>query len=167
MKLLNIALSIILIGFVLGSAYFIRNDVRGKRSNKRPDFIATKFVETNLRTGPEKEYPIILTYTKINTPLKVLDYYKEWYQVLDAYGNKGWVYKNLVKTENYAIVTSNAMGYKYAKSTTKELIIIKRLNIVEVLKCEEMFCKISTTIPGKNREINAWVHKHNLWGAIN
>ncbi len=125
-----------------------------------PRFVATKSDDINLRVGPSKNYPIKLKYIVKNYPLEVFDEYNNWRKVSDHEGNEGWIHKNLLKGERYAITLSKTNDYLnvFNYPNGKKIGLVKSKNITKLKKCIKDWCLI---------EINnliGWTSKENLWG---
>ncbi|MDR0483906.1 MAG: SH3 domain-containing protein [Alphaproteobacteria bacterium] len=163
--LLNAVLSIALAVFIFGSVYFIKTDSKNKTLEQAtPEFVSTKFSQTNLRTGPSLDYPIIYTYNQRHMPLKIIDTFTEWYQIEDIYGQKGWVYKNLVIVQKHAIVIDESSVY-FSKNRSRTLAIIKPFNIVKILECSnDNICQIEFYVDQYNLNYKGYIVKSNLWG---
>lgn len=171
MNVLNVLLSVALVLFIIGSAYFIKMDSQKKQmeTNSSPDFISTKYAETNLRTGPSLDYPIIYTYNIRKMPLKVIDTYMEWYQIEDIFGQKGWVYKNLVSSTKNGIILKETEVKISNNKLAKVIAIIKPYNIVRILNCNSLqhLCKIEFFVEERNINYKGWIPQSALWGDTN
>ena len=128
---------------------------------KLPRFVSTKSDDINLRIGPSKNYPIKLNYTKKNMPLEIIDEHDKWRQIKDFDNNVGWIHKNLLKGNRYAIISrkkSNDFNlYKYPNG--KKIGLIKNNNIVEIKRCLKDWCLI------KYNSHKAWILKSEIWGV--
>jgi SH3-like domain-containing protein len=157
-----------LVFFIFLSGYLVKKEANRKSNQELPFFISTKNLETNLRSGPDKEYPIIIVYKKNNIPLKVIDIHNEWYQISDINNNTGWIYKNLTSSKKTAIIKLRASVFENNTVASDKIGVINPNNIVEIIGCakKEPLCKIRIFIKKDNKEIKAWVEKINLWGAI-
>ncbi|MDR2007613.1 MAG: SH3 domain-containing protein [Alphaproteobacteria bacterium] len=165
-QLLNIGLSVALGIFIIASAYFIKMDSKNKIvEQKTPTFVSLKFAQTNLRTGPSTDYPIIYTYNQPQMPLKIMDSHEDWYQIMDIYGQKGWLYKNLVNTQRFAIVVAKSNIYLNT-GKNKILAIIGEFNIVKILSCDTQLnlCKIEFSAGNNNAPFVGYINQDNLWG---
>lgn len=170
MNVLNVLLSVALFLFIIGSAYFIKIDSKNKQLDTiTPNFISTKYSETNLRTGPNLEYPIIYTYNIRRMPLKVIDIYNDWYQIEDMHGQRGWIYKNLVNSQKNGIVLREAEVKISNNRLTKVIAIIKPYNIVKIISCNSLqnLCKIEFFVEERNINYKGWIPKSTLWGDTN
>ena len=141
--------------------YSYANNLGSETKLDLPRYVSLKSSESNLRVGPSKNYPILIKFIVSDYPLKIVDEYKEWRNIVDFQNNKGWVHKSLLKGERNGIIIS----------TDKKLIeILNTVNgkkigqidiglIVKLLKCKKDWCLIA-----KNNK-KGWINKKNIWGV--
>ena len=131
-----------------------------KTSLKIPRFVSLKSDNSNLRVGPDENYPIKLKYIVANTPVEIIDEYKNWRKIKDYEENEGWMHKSLIKGERFAIViTPYQEGLQvFNKPKGNNIGKIGKRNILEVKACLMNWCKI------KYKKNKGWVNKLNLWG---
>ena len=127
---------------------------------KIPRFVSLKASDSNLRIGPSENYPIKLKYIVANTPIEIIDEYKDWRKINDYEGNEGWLHKSLIKGKRFAIVnTPYQEGLQVLnKPKGKNIGKIGKRNILEIDTCLKNWCKI------KYKKNKGWVNKINLWG---
>jgi len=128
---------------------------------KIPRFVSLKSDNSNLRVGPDENYPIRLRYIVANAPVEIIDEYKNWRKIKDYEENEGWMHKSLIKGKRFAIVnTPYEKGiYVHNKPKGNNIGKIGKKNILEVKTCLMNWCKI------KYRKNTGWVNKLNLWGV--
>ncbi len=148
---------LILINTSFASAETLGNETK----LKIPRFVSLKSDNSNLRVGPDKNYPIKLRYIVANTPVEIIDEYKNWRKINDYEGNKGWLHKSLIKGKRFAIVNNPYQEGLQVLNKPKGNNIgkIGNKNILEVKTCVMNWCKI------KYRKNTGWVNKLNLWGV--
>lgn len=166
MNIINILLSASLVIFIIGAGYFIKIESKKNLPNKTPRFVSTKNYETNLRTGPNLDYPIIYTYHLKDMPLKVIDTYQEWYQIIDIYGQKGWVYKNLVVNQKNGVIIQEVEVKINNNKLSKIIAVIRPYNIIKIINCNSLqeLCKIEFLVEGRNITYSGWIPKISIWG---
>ena len=71
---------------------------------KIPRYVSLKYDESNLRIGPRKNYPKIITYKIANTPVEIIDEYENWRKIMDHEKNIGWIKASLLQGDRFAIV---------------------------------------------------------------
>ncbi len=128
---------------------------------KIPRFLSLKSSNSNLRVGPSENYPIKLKYTVANTPIEIIDEYKDWRKINDFEGNIGWLHKSLIKGKRFVIVNTPYQEdlQVFNKPKGNKIGKIGKRNILEVKICLKNWCKI------KYRKNKGWVNKLNLWGV--
>ena len=83
-----------------------------------------------------------------------------WREIVDIYGNKGWIHKSLLKGERYGIINSeNKITEVFNYPNGKNIGEIGNNNIVKLKKCLSDWCLIII-----NRK-KGWVNKKNIWGV--
>jgi len=155
-------LKIFIICIILINSYSAYTETLGIETGlKIPRFVSLKSSNSNLRVGPSENYPIILKYVITNTPVEVIDEYKNWRKINDFEGNQGWLHKSLIKGKRFVIVnTPYQEGLQvYNKPKGNYVGKIGKRNILEIDTCLIDWCKI------KFRKNRGWVNKSNLWGV--
>ena len=81
--------------------------------------------KANIRSGPGTKYDIIWQVYKYY-PLRVIKKTRQWYRFVDFEGDKGWIYKSLVRKISSVITTKekcnirSGPGTKYSVVFTTE-----------------------------------------------
>ena len=153
---------IFIICLILTNTSFISAETLGNETGlKIPRFVSLKSDNSNLRIGPSENYPVKLRYIVANTPVEIIDEYKNWRKIKDYEENEGWLHKSLIKGKRFAIVnTFYQEGLQvYNKPRGKNIGKIGKKNVLEVKTCLMNWCRIKY---GKN---TGWVNKLNLWGV--
>ena len=98
---------IFIICLILINTSFTSAETLGNETGlKIPRFVSLKSDNSNLRVGPDEKYLIKLRYIVANTPVEIIDEYKDWRKINDYEGNKGWLHKSLIKSKRFAIVNT-------------------------------------------------------------
>ena len=125
-----------------------------------PRFVSLKSNDSNLRVGSSINYPIKLKYIIPNTPVEIIDEYKNWRKIKDYEKNEGWLHKSLLKSKRFAIINvpyqEGAQVYDKPKGNVVGK--IGKKNIVNIEKCLKDWCHI------KYNQYKGWISKLNLWG---
>ena len=153
---------IFIIYLILINTSFTSAETLGNETGlKIPRFVSLKSDNSNLRVGPDENYPIQLRYIVANTPVEIIDEHKDWRKINDYEGNKGWLHKSLIKGKRFAIVNTpyQADLQVLKKPKGKNIGKIGKRNILEVKTCLMNWCKI------KYRKNTGWVNKLKLWGV--
>ena len=131
-------------------------------ANENKKFLTLKKSEVNLRQGPSKEYPIILTYKKKYLPVIILDEVKPWKKIKDFENNSGWIHVSLLSKKKAVInIKKNSIIYKKSTVYSKPIAKIEIGRLLLIKKCKIKWCKIQS---GK---YIGWVKKKFLWGKTN
>ena len=129
---------------------------------KIPRFVSLKSEATNLRIGASLNYPIILRYNHKNMPIKIIEENDKWRKILDIENNQGWIHKDLIKGDRYAIINQPYASNTKILDKPKGKIIgeIGKRNIVKIKRCISKWCLIDY------KKNTGWINKKNLWGVI-
>ena len=125
-----------------------------------PRFVSLKSNDINLRIGSSTKYPIILKYISKNLPIEIIGEYGNWRKIRDINENVGWINKNLIKGDRFAIIYSKLETGVLFHNKPKGNILgkIGNSNIVKITICLENWCKV------KYEKLNGWINKNYLWG---
>tara|TARA_Y100000590_G_scaffold368914_1_gene429791 strand:- start:347 stop:889 length:543 start_codon:yes stop_codon:yes gene_type:complete len=147
--------------FLLINFNLYANSIGEVTGYKIPRFVSLKSDDVNLRIGSSTNYPITLKYIIKNMPIEITEEYEMWRKVRDIEGNEGWIHKNLLKGDRYAIVynANESFSRIYFKPNGDFIGEIGKLNIVKINTCLIDWCKISFN------NISGWIKKDNLWGC--
>ncbi len=137
------------------------NTIGSNTGLELPRYVSLKSSESNLRVGPSKNYPISIKYITEDFPLKIIEEYKDWRNVVDFENNNGWIHKSLIKGERNGIIISDYKNNIKIYNTVDGNIIgeINVGTIVYVPKCKMRWCLINV----KNHQ--GWISKKNIWGV--
>ena len=82
-------------------------------------------------------------------------------KIIDINGNQGWIHKDLIKGDRYAIINQNYNSPLQIKNKPQGRVIgtIGKNNIVKINNCLLDWCSISH----KNKQ--GWIEKISLWGV--
>jgi len=126
-----------------------------------PRYVSLKSNDSNLRVGPSKNYPILLKYIVNNLPLKIIDEYENWREIIDIENNTGWIHKSLLKGERFGIIINKSKSEIFIHNIIDGKIIgnIEKGNIVHLSRCSLDWCLI------KEDNFRGWVEKNYIWGV--
>ena len=74
---------------------------------KPPYWASIQAGRARMRTGPGRTYPASWLYQRADLPVRVVAVFKEWRQVEDPDGTRGWMLGNLVSSRRTAIVRAD------------------------------------------------------------
>ena len=131
-------------------------------ANENVFFLSLKKDEVNLRQGPSREYPIILTYKKKYLPIIILDKSETWRKVKDFESNSGWIHISQLSKKKSAInKKNNSIIFEKPTIFSKPIVRLETGRLVLIDKCKIKWCKI------KSDNFTGWTLKKYLWGKFN
>ena len=147
--------------FLFYSLNCFPNNLGSETGLKIPRYVSIKSNDVNVRVGPSTNYPILIKYIQKNIPVEIIQEHKNWRKIVDYNKNTGWIKKNLLKGDRFAIIkeTLNDVSYIYINPKGFKIGEIKKNNIVRVNKCRMSWCYISY------EKKHGWIPKKNLWGV--
>lgn len=158
-KLINTIGAIVLLAIIVVGIVLVVKKANKNNQPQYPYFVATTSNNVNVRSGPASSYPILLHYKAKGVPVKVIDRYQNWLQIQNFNGVVGWVYQNLTKTSNTALVVKKVNVFNKQNAIIG---IINASNVVTLHSCNNNSCNI--TYKANNITIKGWVFKQGLWG---
>jgi len=63
-----------------------------------------------LRTGPERTFPAIWRYRRLDLPIQVVKIYGNWRRIREADGTEGWMLATLLSARRTAVVTGQGLA---------------------------------------------------------
>jgi len=115
-----------------------------------------------MRTGPGRTYPASWLYQRADLPVRVVAVFKEWRQVEDPDGTRGWMLGNLLSGRRSAMVRGDEpVAMRDGPSSTAHLSWRAAPGVVGRLsQCEDGWCLFDV----KGRR--GFVHLDGqLWGV--
>ena len=130
-----------------------------KTQQTLPRFVSLKQNEVNLRTGPDKKYPIDWVYLKQKMPVEVVAEFRLWRKIRDWENTVGWVHKRLLSNKRRIIVRTGKQPLKTSPNFTSPAIALVEDKVIgEIEKCRKDWCRIKF---GKYR---GWMQQRQFWG---
>lgn len=115
--------------------------------------------EVNLRSGPNKDFPLLITYKMKNMPIHVIDKYDNWYKVIDKDGDKGWVIANLISDRSKTVITlQDQLLFSNHNKEAYPIYRVEKNVVFKLHKCKKTRCKVS------KQDITGWLNKETIWG---
>ena len=125
------------------------------------NFLSLKNNEVNLRQGPSFEYPVKLVYKKKYLPVIIIDKSETWRQIKDFKNNSGWIHVSQLSKKKSAInKKEKSVFYNRPTIYSKPIAMLEKGRLVLVIKCKDMWCKITSG------GFHGWIDKNSLWGKI-
>ncbi len=154
--------------FLSASLFFIggfsSNEVFGNPSSL-PRFAAIRYNEVNLRTGPGHRFPINWVYVEKHYPVEIIDEYELWRQIREADGTIGWVHKNMLTNQRYAVTLQEDTLFRKPQETSDPIAIAQKGTIAHIEKCPSQsdFCLLK--FPYREKYVTGWMKKASFFGV--
>jgi SH3-like domain-containing protein len=124
-----------------------------------PRFASLKSNETNLRTGPSKNYPIKWVIKSKGEPVEIVSEFEQWREIKDKDGDSGWVHESMLNGTRYVVVVRDSSQFLYRNDDSdKKIAKINHGVRARLLKCNENRCYISL------EKYKGWIIRDALWG---
>ena len=146
----------------LSEVYKPKDQINGS-GLKIPRMVSLKDKLTYMRSGPGKEYPIILKFTEKGYPLKILAEFNNWRKVTTFDNVTGWIHTQLLSSfKTGLIITDTYLKFTPSQNSKSKAKLLENL-LIHIIKCEIIWCKIEIV---KEKKYSGWVKKRSVWGAI-
>lgn len=125
--------------------------------------MSLKYDETNIRSGPNKKFPIKYKYKIKSIPVIVLGKYDNWYKIKDKDNNIGWVNNHLL-SKSRSVITLNEKNFVYKDKKIEKSYPIMKIDkniVLKLIACNKQLCKI------RIKEKDGWIKKEDIWGWDN
>ncbi|WP_321395495.1 SH3 domain-containing protein [Emcibacter sp.] len=135
--------------------------VIGKSGYPVPRFVSLAKETVNVRTGPDRQYPIKWVFKRKGLPVKIIAEYGEWRKFIDSEGASGWIWGSLVSSRRTALVLDRNLAlYESADKESDVTVVAEGGVIGRLLECRKQWCKID--IQG----FKGWALRTSLWGTL-
>lgn len=134
----------------------------GQEEKALPRFVSLKSEKTNVRRGPATRFVIDYIYTQKNLPVEIIREYDIWRQIRDFDGSEGWVNKNLLADNRYALVVKDmALLYDDDDIDSDVVAKVEKGVIGRIIECvgKSTFCRLAFG------EYRGYMERTNLWGV--
>lgn len=126
-----------------------------------PRFVSIASDKVNARTGPSSQYPIRWVYTRENLPLKIVDEFDNWRQVVDHENEGGWILASLLSSKRTAVVTAEIADMRRTPSLEARIVVRAKEGVIaRLFNCEPVWCLVEI---GEQR---GWLQRDQLWGVL-
>jgi len=93
------------IGIALGAVAVADHAAHAAEDKLKPPYWASiQAGRARMRTGPARTYPASWLYQRADLPVRVVATFKEWRQIEDPDGTRGWMLATLINSRRTAIV---------------------------------------------------------------
>jgi len=152
-----------LLSIILSTNVTAQAQSMGESGMPIPRFISISASEAFMRTGPGRQYPILWVYKRTFLPLKVVDEYGAWRQVVDHEGTRGWMHVSLLSNKRTVITIGGNQTLRSEASLSANVYARMEEGVISTLeKCEENWCQITHKDPA----VTGWLPRAALFGVF-
>ena len=114
-----------------------------------------------MRTGPGQNYPGTWLYTRRDLPIRVVRIYREWREIEDPGGTKGWMLVSLLSDQRTGIVTGEGLADMHESPDAASAVQFRaEPNVVgRVSRCANGWCYFDV------RSRGGYIRIDRLWGV--
>lgn len=126
-----------------------------------PRWVTIKANRVNVRHMPGLEHPILWTYVKAGTPVRIVEEYYNWRKIEDINGTKGWVKAAMLDGRRNVMVTGgvNLPLLEQPRADARTVAFAAPGLVAKVTSCSGSWCVISS------RGYEGYVDRRHLWGV--
>lgn len=135
--------------------------VLGKSGYPVPRFVTLAKDTVNVRTGPDRKYPITWVFKRKGLPLKVVAEYENWRKFIDSEGGSGWIWGPLLSSKRTGLITADRQVLLKRPQEDSSVAAIAEAGVIgHLMTCEKEWCRLN--ING----IKGWVRQNHIWGTL-
>ena len=114
-----------------------------------------------MRTGPGQNYPGTWLYTRRDLPIRVVRVYREWREIVDPGGTRGWMLVSLLSDQRTGIVTGEGLAEMRESPDESSAVRFRaEPNVVgRVSRCSNGWCWFDV------RSRAGYIRTDRLWGV--
>lgn len=136
------------------------NDKTSESGLPLPRFVSLGANEVNLRTGPDRRYPIAWVYKRRGLPVEIIQEYGIWRRIRDVDGVEGWVNRHLLTSARTAYVTAHTRTlYARPEAGSAAVWRVEPGVVARITLCEADWCQLN--IGGRT----GWIPRNEIWGV--
>lgn len=126
-----------------------------------PRFVSIRVDEANLRSGPDKYFPIRTVLLRRGMPVKVIDEFKLWRKVALHDGMEGWLHQSLISGRRTFLVLTEPADMRDDPDADADIVARLEVNaLVNLTSCNGDWCAVSVGA------YEGWVPRSAGWGAL-
>tara|TARA_B100001939_G_scaffold346078_2_gene364068 strand:- start:6301 stop:6840 length:540 start_codon:yes stop_codon:yes gene_type:complete len=146
---------------VQATAGSAEHTVIGKSGYPVPRFVSLARDKVNVRTGPDKKYPIKWVFHKKGLPVKVVAEYGDWRKIIDSEGASGWIWGPLLSSRRMGLVLADRQAFHRKPDPDSEVTVLAEAGVLgEILECENAWCRMEL------QGFKGWVPQDHIWGCL-
>ena len=126
-----------------------------------PRWVTVKASRVNVRQMPGLEHPILWTYVKSGTPVRIIEEHYHWRKIEDMNGTKGWVKAAMLDGRRNVMVRGrvNQPLLDEPRADARTIAYAAPGLVAQVVSCAGSWCVISS------RGYEGYVERRYLWGV--
>lgn len=115
-----------------------------------------------MRTGPGENYPGIWLYTRRDLPIRVVRVYRDWREIEDPGGTRGWMLYRLLADQRTGIVVGNGLAeLRESPDAASAVRFRAEVNVVgRISRCASGWCYFDVHGRGAG-----YIRTDRLWGV--
>lgn len=126
-----------------------------------PRFVSLKDGEARARRGPSLSHRVDWLYTRRGLPLRVVNEFEHWRQVVDSEGEGGWIHFSLLSGVRTVLVSTDMAPLRARSShQSDEIALLERGVIGRIMECDAQSCRISV------EGTRGWIARSDVWGLL-
>ncbi|MDC0348880.1 SH3 domain-containing protein [Alphaproteobacteria bacterium] len=129
-----------------------------------PFFSNLKHGKTNVRFGPNNNFPIKFELKCERLPVEIIKTHKDWYFIHDFEGESGWLHKRMVAQNDFVFLLKKSFLKKERKTTSQTIACLSRGVLVKLKNCHNKICCVEMI--NHKKKMVGWVPGKNLWGSL-
>lgn len=139
----------------------IEKTVIGKSGYPVPRFVSLASHKVNVRTGPDKKYPIKWVFKKAGLPVKVIREYGKWRKIVDSEGESGWIWEKLLSLRRNGLIVAERQPLLRNPEPDQPPAVIAEAGVIGKIKsCTHGWCKLDVN------GFTGWLKQTHFWGTL-
>ncbi|MEO1494049.1 MAG: SH3 domain-containing protein [Pseudomonadota bacterium] len=125
-----------------------------------PRYVSLRSSEINVRRGPGLDYRKDWVFRRAGLPVRVVDEYGDWRQIVDKDEAGGWVYHAMITGRRTVLVVEDGVLLREEATDSAEATASAEQGVVARLRqCAPDWCEIEAD------GYRGWVRKAAIWGV--
>lgn len=125
-----------------------------------PRYVSLRSGEINVRRGPGLNYRMDWVFRRAGLPVKIINEFGDWRQILDSDNATGWVYHALVTGRRTVLITDKLVDLHAGPEADRAVRARAEQGVVaDLRRCERDWCEIEADGHA------GWVPKTVIWGV--
>lgn len=136
-----------------------RDAVEGLSGLSVPRYTSLSSGLANMRTGPGERYPVKYVYKRKGLPLRVINEYGIWREVVDPDGDGGWMHRNMLTGGRTAIVMGDIQTLRARPNESAKAAWQVEPGVIGALSdCSGSWCRFTV------EKRSGYIRYNAIWG---